>query len=37
MEQYVRRQSTSIRQDGREKILAGLTSADEVVRVTMED
>jgi general secretion pathway protein E len=37
MEQYVRLQSTSIRQDGREKVLAGLTSADEVVRVTMED
>ena len=30
-------QTTSIRQDGWVKVLAGITSADEVIRVTMED
>lgn len=34
---YARQKSKSIRQDGREKILMGTTSVDEVLRVTMED
>lgn len=34
---YARRQSPSIRDDGRARILAGLTSVAEVLRVTQED
>jgi general secretion pathway protein E len=37
IEQYARTRSRSIREDGREKILLGVTSVDEVLRVTMED
>lgn len=37
IEHYARTQSKSIREDGREKILKGMTSVDEVLRVTMED
>lgn len=37
IERYARQKSKSIRQDGREKILMGTTSVDEVLRVTMED
>ena len=37
LEQHARRQTTSIREDGWVKVLAGITSADEVIRVTMED
>ena len=37
MEGYLRRQTTGIRDDGRVRILAGTTTIDEVLRVTMED
>ncbi len=37
IEQTARQESSSIREDGREKILQGMTSVDEVLRVTMED
>ena len=37
LELHARSQTTSIRQDGCQKVLAGVTSADEVVRVTMAD
>jgi len=37
METYVRTLTPGIRDDGRAKILAGLTSIDDVLRVTMED
>ncbi len=34
---YVRRKSPSIREDGKTKVLAGVTSVQEVLRVTLED
>jgi general secretion pathway protein E len=34
---YVRRMSPSIREDGKTKVLAGVTSVQEVLRVTLED
>jgi general secretion pathway protein E len=34
---YARRRSPGIREDGREKILAGVTTVQEVLRVTLED
>jgi general secretion pathway protein E len=37
IEKYARLRSKSIREDGREKILMGMTSVDEVLRITMED
>jgi general secretion pathway protein E len=37
LEQYARTQTTGIREDGREKVLNGYTTIDEVLRVTMED
>ena len=37
MEQHVRGQATSIRDDGRSRVLEGLTTVDEVLRITMED
>ena len=37
MEAYLRRQTRGIRDDGRERILTGATTIDEVLRVTMED
>lgn len=37
MERYARTITPGIRDDGRVKVLAGLTSIDEVLRVTMED
>lgn len=37
MEQYVRQNNTGIRDDGRLRVLEGLTTIDEVLRVTMED
>ena len=37
MEQHVRGQATSIRDDGRARVLEGLTTVDEVLRITMED
>jgi general secretion pathway protein E len=37
MTAYVRRGSPGIRDDGRDKVLAGLTTVQEVLRVTMED
>ena len=37
MEAHVRQRGTGIREDGCEKILAGQTSIDEVIRLTMED
>lgn len=37
IEQYARRHSPSIRQDGVEKALSGVTSVEEVLRVTYED
>lgn len=37
MEQYVRGNSSGIRDDGRARIIEGVTTIDEVLRVTMED
>ena len=37
MEAYVRQYSPSMRDDGVRLVLAGLTSLDEVLRVTRED
>jgi len=37
MEQHVRGQATGIRDDGRSRVLEGLTTVDEVLRITMED
>jgi general secretion pathway protein E len=37
MSGYARRRSPGIREDGREKILAGITTVQEVLRVTLED
>lgn len=37
IEQYVQNKTSSIRDDGREKVLKGLTSVDEVLRLTLED
>ena len=37
MELYVRTRITGIRDDGRARVLEGLTTIDEVLRVTMED
>jgi len=37
MEQYVRGRATSIRDDGRARVLEGLTTVDEVLRITMEE
>lgn len=36
MERYVRQHSAGVRSNGIEKVLAGETSLDEVLRVTME-
>jgi len=37
LEEHARAQATGIREDGRDKVLGGLTTIDEVLRVTMED
>ncbi len=37
MEQHVSAQTTGIRDDGRARVLEGLTTVDEVLRITMED
>ena len=37
MEAYVRQSSPSLREDGLRKVMAGETSLDEVLRVTVED
>ena len=37
MELYTRKATSGIRDDGRTRILEGLTTIDEVLRVTMED
>lgn len=37
IEKYARRYSPSIREDGRQQVLAGVTSIEEVLRVTRED
>ncbi len=37
IEKYVRKHTTSIRQDGFNKVLAGITTLEEVLRVTRED
>jgi len=37
IEKYVRKSSPSIRQDGFDKVLAGITTLEEVLRVTRED
>ncbi|MEF3193618.1 MAG: type II secretion system ATPase GspE [Halothiobacillaceae bacterium] len=37
MEAYVRKSSPSLREDGLRKVMAGITSLDEVLRVTVED
>ena len=37
MELHARQATTGIRDDGRERVLEGLTTIDEVLRVTMED
>ena len=37
MEAHARSQSFGIRDDGRQKVLAGLTTIDEVLRQTMDD
>ncbi|HKS93689.1 MAG TPA: type II secretion system protein GspE, partial [Gammaproteobacteria bacterium] len=37
LEHYARTKTPSIRQDGRDRVLAGETSVEEVLRVTRED
>ncbi len=37
LEQYARNQAQSIRQDGLQKVLAGKTTVEEVLRVTQEE
>ena len=37
MEEYARTKTTGIRDDGRAKVLAGATTIDEILRVTMDD
>jgi general secretion pathway protein E len=37
LERYARKMTTGIRDDGRQKILAGITTIEEVLRVTRED
>ena len=37
MERHARRATPSIREDGRAKVLAGVTSLEELLRVTQED
>jgi len=37
MERHARTQTASIRDDGRAKILSGVTTIEEVLRVTRED
>ncbi len=37
MEEYVRGFTTGIRDDGRQRVLDGVTTIDEVIRITMED
>jgi len=37
LEEHARSKTTGIREDGRVKVLAGVTSIDEVLRVTTED
>ncbi|MBQ74572.1 MAG: type II secretion system protein GspE [Gammaproteobacteria bacterium] len=37
IEKHARNSTTNIREDGRKKILQGITTIDEVLRVTMED
>ena len=37
MERIARHQSPSIRADGRRKVLEGLTTMDEILRVTLAD
>jgi general secretion pathway protein E len=37
METYARTYSTSLRQDGRRMILQGITSLEEVIRVSKDD
>ena len=37
MEEHVRARTTNLRDDGRARVLEGLTTIDEVLRVTMED
>jgi general secretion pathway protein E len=37
LERYARKLTTGIRDDGRQKILAGITTIEEVLRVTRED
>ena len=37
MENWVHQQTTSIKDDGRQRVLEGLTTIDEVLRVAMED
>ena len=37
LERYARKHCVSIRADGRRKVLAGITTLEEVLRVTRED
>jgi general secretion pathway protein E len=37
MAKHVKGQTTSIRDDGRARVLQGLTTVDEVLRITMEE
>ena len=37
MEQHVRARATGIRDDGRARVLEGLTTVEEILRITMED
>jgi len=37
MERHARTLTPSIREDGREKVIAGITTLEEVLRVTRED
>ena len=37
IEKYIRKHSASIRRDGFDKVMAGITTLEEVLRVTRED
>jgi general secretion pathway protein E len=37
MERHARTMTPGIREDGRQKVLAGITSLEELLRVTRED
>ena len=37
IEKYIRKNNPSIREDGKNKVLSGVTTLDEILRVTQND